>query len=506
MADAPTARWHGDNYQARVFWENALNLLHPDTCVAEVCFEADGPKAFDDVVVRYDPAIARSQAEKVPADYQQVKWHVGTGGRFGYADFIDPAFIGAKQNSLLQRLQQARRSAPDGSHFSFLTTYRIKDDDPLATMISGVDKTLMLDRLFDGTLTDGSKMGQVRKLWREHLGLTSNDELRNILTGFRLLENSRSLEEMRTEINFRAHAVGLLTCTASDSDFRYDELARQLKIRGLNSLTRDTLLKLCGEHGLLVPKSSAAADEALPIAIRSFWGPAADMVGASPDNTLLLTVEFNQRYLQDGREWQRDIRPRVEAFLGSAVRRSARLRLILDAHASIAFLAGAVLDLKAGADVSLVQKGRVGTKVWRADDGIDSGTRFTSAEEVIGTGTHLAIALSVTHPSASQARGYCQKHLPDVGRLVNFTLPTGPGQQAIEGGRHAAALAEQVSNQIRDLKVSDPDATVHLFAACPNSLLFFIGQGHRAIAPCIVYEFDFDRKGNKTYQPSFVID
>ena len=23
MADAVVARWHGDNYQARVFWENA---------------------------------------------------------------------------------------------------------------------------------------------------------------------------------------------------------------------------------------------------------------------------------------------------------------------------------------------------------------------------------------------------------------------------------------------------------------------------------------------------
>ena len=29
MADAVVARWHGDNYQARVFWENALNLLLP---------------------------------------------------------------------------------------------------------------------------------------------------------------------------------------------------------------------------------------------------------------------------------------------------------------------------------------------------------------------------------------------------------------------------------------------------------------------------------------------
>lgn len=91
----------------------------------------NGPKAFDDVVVRYDPPVARSGPDRVAAEYTQVNWHVETGGRFGYEDFINPDFIGAKSFSLLQRLQQARLSAPPNSHFTFLTTYRIRDDDPL---------------------------------------------------------------------------------------------------------------------------------------------------------------------------------------------------------------------------------------------------------------------------------------------------------------------------------------------------------------------------------------
>jgi hypothetical protein len=37
-------------------------------------------------------------------------------------------------------------------------------------------------------------------------------------------------------------------------------------------------------------------------------------------------------------------------------------------------------------------------------------------------------------------------------------------------------------------------------------MLFFLGQQQQAIAPCIVYEFDFDRRGNKSYQPSFMMD
>jgi hypothetical protein len=506
MADAVTARWHGDNYQARVFWENAFNLLLPQSCVVEVTFEADGPKAFDDIVVKYDPPIARSGPDKVSADYHQVKWHIQTGGRFGYEDFVDPDFIGAKSFSLLQRLQQARKTAPKSAHFSFLTTYRIKDGDPLADLISGHDKTLMVERLFDGTKTDKSRMGRVRKRWRDHLQLATDDALKEVVQGLRVLDGHRSLEELRSEINFRATVVGILACNAADSDFRYDELARQLKIRQLSGLTRDALLQICKDEGLLLDRAPDN-DPFVPIAIRSFLGPAADIVGASQEDTLLLTDDFRQRYLRDVRDWQKDIRPKVEGFLREAVRKSARLRLILDAHASIAFLAGSVLDLKSGVQTKLVQKGRVGSRVWTADDGSAAGTPlFELTEESLGSGREIAVAISVAQSVEAQTRAYVSDKLPKVGTLLSFAIPGGPGSQGVAGGGHAARLAEQVSNRIRAIKATDPDAVVHVFAAVPNSLLYFLGQQHQGIAPCVVYEFDFDRAGNRSYHPSFNID
>jgi len=505
VVDAVTARWHGDNYQARVFWENAFNLLLPHSCVVEVTFEANGPKAFDDVVVKYDPPVVRSGPERVSAEYHQIKWHVQTGGRFGYEDFVDPDFIGANRFSLLERLQQARRTAPISAHFAFLTTYRIKDGDPLAELISGHDRTLLVERLFDGT-TDRSRMGKVRKCWRQHLKLASDGELKVVVTGLRVLDGHRTLEELRSEINLKAKVVGVLACNAAESDFRYDELARQLKIRQLSALNREAFLQLCRDEGLLVERTTEP-DPFLPVALRSFLGPAADIVGAAPENTLLLTDYFRQRYLQDDREWQRDIRPVVEAFLRNAVKKSANLRLILDAHASIAFLAGAVLDLKSGVQTNLVQKGRVGARTWRPDDGSASkGARFDVIDESLGSGREIAIAISLSQSVGTHARAYVGKQLPGVGTLICFAMPTGPGQQSVAGGEHAAALAEQISNQLRIQKADDPDAMVHIFAACPNSFLFFLGQHHQGIAPCIVYEFDFDRRAHKTYQPSFIID
>lgn len=393
MTNAVTAQWHGHNYQARIFWEHALNLLIPTSCVVEVTFEADGPKAFDDVVVRYAPAVARSGPERVTAEYHQVKWHVEYGGRFGYEDFIKPEFIGATAVSLLQRLKQARTTAEPGASFAFLTTYRVKDGDPLAELVSGNDKSLLTERLFDGR-TDRSRMGKVRKLWREHLGLATDDELRSVVTGLRILEGHRSLDEVRSEINTKAHFVGLVPCNASTSDFRYDELARQLKVRGCNALTRAVLEQLCRDEGLVAARP-AEPDGFLPVAVRSFLGPASDIMVSLPDDTLSLTDEFRQRYLQDGRDWQADIRPRVEAFLRSAAGRSSKLRLHLDAHASIAFLAGSILDLKSGVEIHLVQKGRVGSRTWRADDGT-SGARLEERTDV------WVRVTSLRSPSASR--------------------------------------------------------------------------------------------------------
>ena len=399
---------------------------------------------------------------------------------------------------------EAQQSVRSAAHFTFLTVYRIKEGDPLNELISANDRTLLVERLFDGT-TDKSRMGKVRKLWREHLKLSNDDELKEIVRKLRVIDGHRSLDELRAQINMKARVAGVLTCD-TNSDFRYDELARQLKVRQLNSLNRELLLRLCQEEGLMVGHVDDP-DLLLPIAIRSFLGPSADISDAAEVDTLLLTDDFRQRYLEDGREWQKDVRPKVEVSLRSMVKKSFKLRLILDAHASIAFLAGAILDLKSGVQVHLVQKGRVGAKVWRADDGSAAkGARFDIAAQSLGMGREIAVAIGISQPVTVQAQTYIEAQLPNVGQLISFALPNGPGQQNIAGGEHVAALAEQVSNHLRTIKAKDPDAVIHIFAACPNSFLFFLGQQHQGIAPCIIYEFDFDRQAHKTYQPSFIIN
>jgi hypothetical protein len=65
----------------------------------------------------------------------------------------------------------------------------------------------------------------MRKCWREHLKLATDDELRAVVQGLRVLEGHRSLDELRAEINIKAQLAGVLACSDADSDFKYDELA-----------------------------------------------------------------------------------------------------------------------------------------------------------------------------------------------------------------------------------------------------------------------------------------
>jgi len=355
-------------------------------------------------------------------------------------------------------------------------------------------------------------MKNVRELWKEHLGI-SDEQLQNVVSALRVMDGYRSLDDLRKSINQKAKYFHLIQDNNPHS-FIYDDMAMVLLSQGQNVLDHDSLLDFCKEERLLqrvqqTKRTHATVenlDSFLPIAIRSFIGSAADIYGTKPENALYLIDDFRNRYLQEGREWQRDIRPKIEHFLREKAKESTRLKLILDAHASIAFLAGVVFHLKSGVETQLVQKGRVGTRTWRADDGSKSeGNCFKIEEIQLAERRDVAIAISVARSTVKEVRSYLEENLPCVGKIISFEMQTGIGHTNIKGGEHAAELADKVSNEVNSVTEGDPGVVIHIFASAPNALLFYLGQHHQAMTPCIVYEFDFDRMGNKTYQPSFLI-
>lgn len=499
MANSVSAGWHGHDYQARFFWIHASALRDPDQShVIEVSYEADGPKAFDDVIIRYDPPRVSSGPTRISVDYHQIKFHVTGAGRFGYSDLIDPAFIGAESVSLLERLKQAKENAPDHSAFHLVTIDSVKDDDPLSEIISAVDHSLRLDKLWEGK-TDRSRMGKVRKLWREHLKLSSDDELKKILMGLHIATAQRSLEQLRQEVNLRFRVVGLIGCYDT-SEFRFDAAARALKSKGLYQFTREQFDTLCKVEGWL---RADPPEDFLNVALRSFTDGPTDRIDALPENTLSLMQHFDGRHLKPGADWTSAVQPLVESFLARVKQSDRRIRLFLDVHTSIAFLAGRCLGLKSGLNVELVQKGRSGTTVWRADDGKDKGTANVTVEQ-LHDGPEIALVLSFSRDAMDDVRDYVITKQTSIGRILNITPPDGAGQGSVAGGAHAARLADDVSNAVAKARIPF-GAKVHVFSAAPNAVNFFVGQHAESMGSCIFYEFDFNRRIDGSYHPTFKV-
>lgn len=497
MANSVEAGWHGHDYQARFFWIHASALRDPDQAhVCEVSYEANGPKAFDDVIVRYDPPRPSTGSHRVAVDFHQIKFHVTLGGRFGYEDLIDPAFIGATTYSVLERLKQAKESAPTNSAFTLVTVDSIRDNDPLGYIISATDYALRMDKLF-ASGGDRSKMGKVRKLWREHLKLGSDEELREVLTGLHITVTHRSLQQLRDEVNFRFKLVGLISCNDT-TEFRFDAAARALKASGRNKFTREAFEALCKEEGWI---RSQKPEEYLNVAIRSFGNGPTDRLDAHQEQTLSLLDLFDERHPRSHSDWIAVVQPAVVNFLSKIRQHHSRVRLFLDAHSSIAFLAGVSLGLKSGVAVEFVQKGRGGISVWRPDDGLKGDSAINTVVD-IGEGADIALVVSLSRNALDDVQIYLKKAVPSVGKLVHVIAEGGPRQRAVIGGEHSAQLADDVATTLNAVK-RQRGAKIHIFVAGPNSFVFYLGQNRESLGPCILYEFDFGGVAELSYQPSF---
>jgi hypothetical protein len=504
VANAVDARNQGDDYQARVFWYYALRMLDDKGSISGVRYETEEPKSFDDVIIDYSPAISSSTGpHQIECDCYQVKWQVTRAQPFGYEDLVDPKFINATSFSLLQKLKLAKQKALACTRFNFLTTAKIADTDPLRRLFSGNDNSLRLDQLFDGTTTERAAMFKVRKLWREHLELDTDDELRALLSDFHIHDNKWSLEDIKEQIRLLCRVVGLHPGELSDTDFRYDNLVKGWKRRGLNKFSQTELVDLLNQEGLRVDQP--VPDKFLNIAVRTFSFDNDGGWIAKAQDTLDLTRLFRMRYLEDDVSWQTDIQTEVTKFLDAVPNKTKQIRLHLDAHASIALLSGTVLHSKKGCEIELIQKGRLGSKIWRVDDGSE-GQVPTLKIQKTGTGSDIALAIGITHSVQQQAIDYINANLPEVGNVLIFEPVGGPSSTAITGGTHAVQIADAIVSATRTNELYSPDSTIHIFAACPNSILFFLGQCYNALGSCVVYEYDFDRKGDRSYQPSFQIN
>ena len=500
-----SARQQGDTYQEREFWLKACRLFRRHTKVAQVGYEITNIPHFDDVAVVYSEPILDAHGEAISADYYQFKWHADQAGSLTCDAMIDPSFMGSKQTSLLQRLHKAVTTTTTQSQcgrFNFVTTWSVRQGDALAKLISGRDNEIRLDILFDSS--SSNRFQRVRQKWSDHLDV-DEVELRMTLACLRIYVNSPSLDELTRTLSDNLASVGLCPIECGKRSNPYDSLIKRLHAEGRCMFTAEDMQNICEQEGLWV---GTDVDHNTPlVGIRSFLRFAEHMEDEVDHLHLLDMVSlFDGRQILASEYWNTKVGLRIHEFIHEMVVPLRRFRLQISAHSSIAFAAGYALDPKAGIEVSLLQNSAGGISIWEIPDGSAAhpGNLWkVSVLDVNQEGCEVGIVLSVTHNACAEVLEYVQGHLPQLGRMLVFTVQPDVGLTSVADGHHAWGLAQELVKIVRKKRPSHASmGPLHVFGAAPNGLMFYLGRLARSLGPIKLYEHEFETNQPVRYRQS----
>lgn len=358
---------------------------------------------------------------------------------------------------------------------------------------------MRLERLY-GSLTDNSRAGAVRKAWREHLGI-DEAELRLLARTLAFGEATDTLDGLRDQLDLLFAYVGLCRVPANRSSFPYDDVVFQWMAQGRLEFDRAGFRAACAREDLL----GAAQGGPRVYGVKSFEH-AFDRLEERCHAVLDLIPSFDERYIRSDADWESKLYPALRGFLLAAAKDQPRLRLALDAHATLAFAAGSVVNIKSGRQVELEQRS-TGRRLWSADDEISDPTwpvLIAETVEMRSDRTELAVAIGLTHDISADVRRYCEAALPEVGKILVLKPICGSGAQSVTCGRHAFELADATTDAIRTADTNGNDVT-HLFVAAPNAFTFFLGQRQNALGRVRLYEFDLDGGRGRSYTAALTL-
>lgn len=504
MAKAIAARTQGDDYQARWFWHVVCRLFLDRTLVERVVYEDQNIKSLDDVAVYYQAGMLDEYDHPLRADYYQVKFHVTAAGGFTWQGMMDPAFINATSFSLLERLRNAQQQyAPDGTgcRFILFTPWSPDPDDPIAELVSLTDGRIQWSKLAVGG--PRSIMGTVRAAWRDHLKLSFDEELQRVLRPLRL-ERGPTLAKLRGDLNYALQAAGLQPVAEGCLVHPYDDLTRKLLQQGQTSFTRADVERICHREGLWRGKADSALS-GIHIGIRSFmrW---TEHLEDETTKLLSLIPHFEGRHIRSEELWSTRVFPELAQFLEASLRGQRRCYIHLHAHTTIAFAAGYCLDSKAGVDVIPVQSTPHGREIWDTipQHPVETYPDWELEEIPLNdAGTDIVVVLGVTTDIRDDVQHFVAQRIPHARRVLLFRVGQTAANIAVQDGAHARRLAASLVTYVRTTRLmSERQHPLHLFAAAPNGLLFFVGQLARSLGSCLLYEYDFDRADPGAYRSS----
>jgi hypothetical protein len=493
------ARVEGDVFQGLFFWREAARLLIPESPVIRVDLEHDAADGVDDVAVFYASPGVEAGGFHATADYYQLKYHVDQRDEYTADAIIDPQFIKATR-SFLQRFHgayQKVRADHSALRLHLASNWRW-GGDPLGKHLREYDGALP-DEFF--TSGPRSQVGQIREAWRSHLAL-DRDEFERFARCLRFQTDFFGRRMFRELVHDRLARAGLRPPPDDIASSRYESLTQRFLIDRHASFDRDTFRQLCETEQLFAEEKDERRSHT--IGVRSFMRFAENL---DEEAAVVVSVvdQFSGRHPKTERSWNAasdTVRRALSEPLLHKELRSREHELLLECHESLALLSGYELSNNSGALVYPVQKpGRV---VWKPA-GTFTGDLWVREDRALETSSaDLIVTLSATRDVRRDVEAFVASTSLPAARRLDLWPATGISQSAINGADHAFALA---AGFVEELQRARPSRTsiVHLFAAAPNALLFFIGQQREALGRIQFYEFDYSLERDGSYAASIAI-
>lgn len=505
MASSVSAIIRGFDYQANFAWIFICEMLMKHSLIEYIEYEADGKKSFDDIVIHYyhDKPKLGGDNNPIFTECYQVKFHVDYSNAMTISNLMDPEFIKAKKLSILNRLVAACKEAGDQlkyTRFFFTSSYAIDHKDVLSKLVSTMDGELRLHKIFDGSM-QRSEMGQLRTQLIKHMGLSSEEELKKILSCFRIVQNTGTECMLVNQLNVYLHACKLKLIDISSNVNPYQQLIHVWTKKDKKRLTRQFVLEECTREGLL---TSDVEDDHVPVGIRSFsrW---AENMQAETETMLCLVEFFDDRFLKETFDWSM-VCNKIQQYVLANLNKFSTYKLFLDTHLCISFYAGRCLNPKSGVCVYPIQKvfGQ-GSQEWEYSSQY-IGEQFPDwvfeKTSVSSEDTDTVLIVSATLEISHSVEEYLEQTNIAYSYILKCSLLGKCSNTCIQGGDHAKALAESIIKELSTRTMQQKRGRIHIFMAVPVAFAFLLGQMSLGLGRATIYEYDYEGRCHATYYPT----
>jgi len=235
-----------------------------------------------------------------------------------------------------------------------------------------------------------------------------------------------------------------------------------------------------------------------PIEIRSF---PEDFRNNKVDETLDLTKFFDTRYIKKEKYWNNEIYNELNNFISKRNRKNS-YGVYFEAHLSIVFMVGRLLNYKKGIDAFPIQK-HDGLKKWDPDNETYNKSNLWNIEEkdLNNKGGDVALVIGITRKILYNVVKFIENKQLNIEQIAYFEIKENIGVDAVKNGAHGKKLANELSNVVSEKNFNDK--RIHIFASCPSGFMYYLGQRLINFNKITLYEHDFDKKTGDIYFKSF---